>query len=93
MRLREFEIKRERRLEVGECLGDQRDAVVALRGQRLKFEFSHVSLRLPIEYGSALFNKPSNPTGLATQDQIRSASASVATARPQMHLAGSASVY
>ena len=93
MRLCEFEIERERRLEVGECLGDERDAVIALRGQRLKFEFSHVSLRLPVVCGGALFNKPSNPAGLATQDQIRSASASVAIARPQMHLAGSALVY
>jgi hypothetical protein len=42
--LRELQVQRERRFEVGERLGDQRDAVVALVGEGLKFEFGHVPI-------------------------------------------------
>ena len=37
-RVGELEVQRQRRLEVGEGLGDQRNAVVALRGKALEFE-------------------------------------------------------
>ncbi len=41
VRLRQLQVQRERRLQVGQRLGDQRDAVVALVGQRFEFEFGH----------------------------------------------------
>ena len=37
----QLQVQRERRLEVGERLGDQRNAVVALLRQALEFEFGH----------------------------------------------------
>jgi hypothetical protein len=36
---RQLEVQRQRRFEVGKGLGDERDAVVALRSQALEFEF------------------------------------------------------
>ncbi len=41
VRLRQLQVQRQRRLQVGQRLGDQRDAVVALVGQRFEFEFGH----------------------------------------------------
>ena len=42
--LRELEVERERRFEVGEGFGDERNAVVAFVRQRLEFEFGHVAI-------------------------------------------------
>ena len=36
----QFEVQRQRRLQVGKGLGDQRDAVIALRSKALEFKFS-----------------------------------------------------
>ncbi len=41
VRLRQLQVQRQRRLQIGQRLGDQRDAVVALVGQRFEFEFGH----------------------------------------------------
>jgi hypothetical protein len=35
----QLQVQRQRRLEVGKGLGDERDAVEALRGKALEFEF------------------------------------------------------
>ena len=43
--LGQLQIQGQRCFQVGEGFGDQRNAVVALRGQRLEFEFGHGSLR------------------------------------------------
>jgi len=40
---RQLQVKRQRRLEVGKALRDQRDAVIALRGEGPVFEFGHAS--------------------------------------------------
>ncbi len=43
--LGQLEVERQRGLEIGEGLGDERNAVVALVGQRFEFEFGHVLLQ------------------------------------------------
>ena len=40
-RVRELHVQRQRRIEVGERLEDERNAVVSLRGERAKFGFGH----------------------------------------------------
>ncbi|MNN46887.1 hypothetical protein D3C81_1612870 [compost metagenome] len=42
LRLGQLQVQRQRRFQVGKGLGDQRDAVVALVGQRFEFQFGHV---------------------------------------------------
>ena len=54
----QLEIQRKRRFEVGKALGNQRDAVVALRREGLEFEFSHMSPARVARIGSAPGSTP-----------------------------------
>jgi hypothetical protein len=45
--MRELEVDRERRIEIGEGLEHHRDAVVARARELIKFDFSHGLLQLP----------------------------------------------
>jgi hypothetical protein len=42
----EFEVERERGFQIGECLRHQRNAVVALCGQLIEFDFGHHGMSL-----------------------------------------------
>src|SRR5205823_4870946 len=56
--VRELDVERKRGIEIGERLEDERDAVIALRGQRAEFGFGHdastVLSTCATDFGSSL---------------------------------------
>ena len=90
--LGELQVERKGCFEVGESFGDQRNTVIAFRGQRFEFEFGHVSLRgRHCTWGGWGISKTCRyACAPAAGDDQRIRLASVATARPRRRRAVSA---